>query len=243
MMIMLTRTATITGMPMTTTTDMNTLQWLQLLQLASPSLPIGGFAWSQGLEAAIEQGWLKNEADFAAWVAGVLEHSFSWQELPLLQRMQGAALKGDCGQLLHWNAIALALRETAELRSEDVQMGGALLKLLRDLQVPLAQRWQAQETSYVAAFAIACCHHHIALQQACTGFVWSWLENQIAAALKLFPLGQTAGQRVFQQIAPNIPDVIERALRVRDDEIGISLPGVVLASMQHEEQYSRLFRS
>lgn len=226
-----------------TTTDMSVLQQLQLLQLTSPSLPIGGFAWSQGLEGAIEQGWLKNETDFAAWVQGVMEHSFAWQELPLLQRLHQAASVDDFDLLAHWNDIALALRETSELRQEDLQMGGALLKLLRDLQVPLALQWQAQPTSYVTAFALASAHHRIALLQTCTGFVWSWLENQIAAALKLFPLGQTAGQRVFQQIAPLIEPVIERSLRVQDDEIGISLPGLVLASMQHEEQYSRLFRS
>lgn len=230
-------------MDTTITTELQTLQWLQLLQLASPSLPIGGFAWSQGLEGAIEQGWLNNEADFAAWVEGVLAQSFEWQELPLLLRQLQAAASQDYDQLQYWNRLTLALRETSELRQEDVQMGGALIKLLRDLQVPLVQQWPAVETSYVTAFAMASTHHRIPSQQACTGFVWSWLENQIAAALKLFPLGQTAGQRVFQQIAPTIPAVIAGALQVADEQIGISLPGVVLASMQHEEQYSRLFRS
>lgn len=226
-----------------TTTDTSVLQWLQLLQLSSPSLPIGGFAWSQGLEGAIEQGWLKNEADFAAWVQGVLHHSFAYQEVPLLQRLHSAAFALDMAELTNWNDETLALRETRELRQEDVQMGGALLKLLRDLNVPIALQWPHQDTSYVTAFALASAHHRISLQQACTGFVWSWLENQIAAALKLFPLGQTAGQRVFQQIAPLIGPMIERGLAVDDDSIGISLPGLVLASMQHEEQYSRLFRS
>lgn len=230
-------------MATTTTTDVGVLQWLQLLQLASPSLPIGGFAWSQGLEGAIEQGWLKSEADFAGWVSGVLQHSFAWQEIPLLVRLHVAASADDVSTLTHWNQMALALRETAELRQEDVQMGGALLKLMRDLGFPQAQAWPHKEISYVAAFAIACAQHQIPLQQAATGFVWSWLENQIAAALKLFPLGQTAGQRVFQLIAPQIEPVILQALQVGDDEIGFSLPGLVLASMQHEEQYSRLFRS
>ena len=230
-------------MATTITTDMQVLQWLQLLQLASPSLPIGGFAWSQGLEGAIEQGWLNNEADFAHWVEGVLTHSFTLQELPLLLRQHAAATATNLSALEQMNGLTLALRETSELRSEDIQMGGALLKLMRDLQFPLALQWPLTEISYVTAFAIACGQHRIALQQACTGFVWSWLENQIAAALKLFPLGQTAGQRVFQKIAPLIPAVIEHAMQVQDDAIGISLPGQVLASMQHEEQYSRLFRS
>jgi len=226
-----------------TTTDTGMLRWLQLLQLASPSLPIGGFAWSQGLEGAIEQGWLKNESDFAGWVSGVLRHSFLWQEIPLLARLHGAASAHNDVELVKWNQVALALRETAELRQEDVQMGGALLKLMRDLGFASALWWKEKEISYPCAFALACAHHGIDLRQAATGFVWSWLENQIAAALKLFPLGQTAGQRVFQQIAPQIEVVIEQGLRVPDDEMGISLPGLVLGSMQHEEQYSRLFRS
>lgn len=240
---MITSMHTGTSMATTITTDMNVLQWLQLLQLASPSLPIGGFAWSQGLEGAIEQGWLKNEADFADWVEGVLQHSFTWQELPLLNRLHQAASGDDLTLLVHWNRLALALRETSELRSEDVQMGGALLKLMRDLQFPQALQWAETEISYVTAFAIACAQHRIPLIQASTAFAWSWLENQIAAALKLFPLGQTAGQRVFQLIAPTLPAMIEQAQNVADDAIGISLPGVVMASMQHEEQYSRLFRS
>ena len=102
-----------------TTTDTGVLQWLQLLQLASPSLPIGGFAWSQGLEGAIEQGWLKNEADFSAWVQGVLQHAFVWQEIPLLARLHAAAWVNDAESLQHWNAVTLALRETSELRQED----------------------------------------------------------------------------------------------------------------------------
>ena len=227
----------------TITTETGTLSLLQLLQLASPSLPIGGFAWSQGLEGAIEQGWLKNEGDFLAWVDGVLAQTFRWQEVPLLKRLHDAARVQDYNNLQYWNRMALALRETAELYQEDVQMGTALLRLMRDLEFPLALEWQEKVISYPAAFAIACAHHGIPLHQAATAFVWSWLENQIAAALKLFPLGQTAGQRVFQKIAPGVDAVIAAAMTVEDDGIGISLPGVVLSSMQHEEQYSRLFRS
>ena len=227
----------------TITTEAGTLALLQLLQLASPSLPIGGFAWSQGLEGAIEQGWLKNEDDFSLWVDGVLAQTFRWQEVPLLKRLYDAASVQDHNRMHYWNRMALALRETAELHQEDVQMGMALLRLMRDLEFPLALEWRGSTISYPAAFAIACSHHGIPLHQAATAFVWSWLENQIAAALKLFPLGQTAGQRVFQKIAPGIDSVITAAMKVADAEIGISLPGVVLSSMQHEEQYSRLFRS
>ena len=240
---MMTTVNTGTAMATTITTEAGMLPLLQLLQLASPSLPIGGFAWSQGLEAAIEQGWLKNEGDFSAWVDGVLQHSFRWQEIPLLKRLHAAAEQQDLVTLQCWNRTGLALRESAELYQEDTQMGAALLRLMRDLEFPFAREWNSEPIGYPTAFAIACCHHRIPLLQTAAAFVWSWLENQIAAALKLFPLGQTAGQRVFQKIAPDIEAVIAFAVTVQDSEIGISLPGVVMASMQHEEQYSRLFRS
>ncbi|MDY6920042.1 MAG: urease accessory UreF family protein [Pseudomonadota bacterium] len=219
------------------------LQLAQLLQLTSPSLPVGGFSWSQGTESAIEQGWLKGEEDFAGWLQGILQHSFVFQEWPLLQRLYEAFSVADQERLQYWNALALALRETRELRQEDVQMGAALLRLCRDLNYPRALAWEQNEISYLTAFALAAVEQRIPLEAACIGLAWSWLENQIAAALKTFPLGQTAGQRVYQQRVVELPGLLERAGEVADEEVGFSLPGVVLASMQHERQYSRLFRS
>ncbi len=232
---------------MATTMNIDQLQLLQLLQLTSPSLPIGGFSWSQGLESAIDQGWLNNEADLTDWLQGVASHSFVWQEWPLLRRLYDAAqqLNTADGQqdLIHWNAVALALRETSELRQEDTQMGAALLRLLKDLNVDIAAEWEQQEISYLTAFAMAATSKKVPLDAACSGLIWSWLENQIAAALKAFPMGQTAGQRVFHSLVDQIPQWYQQSLRVTDDEIGLSVPGLVMASMGHENQYSRLFRS
>lgn len=223
--------------------NIDQLQLLQLLQLTSPSLPIGGFAWSQGTESAIDQGWLKGEADFAEWLQGIVQATFVWQEWPLLRQLHGAWLQADLEQVSYWNRYALALRETRELYQEDTQMGAALLRLCRDLGYTHAVQWQQKETSYLTAFAMAAAEKNIPLDAACTGLLWSWLENQIAAALKTFPMGQTAGQRVFHQLAEQIPALLLQSAKVQQDEIGLSLPGVVLASMQHERQYSRLFRS
>jgi urease accessory protein len=228
---------------MATIMNINSLQLLQLLQLTSPSLPVGGFAWSQGLEGAIEKHWLKNETDFGDWLQGILQHSFVWQEWPLLIRLYRAADQNNQAQLEYWNAVSLALRESAELRQEDMQMGAALLRLITDLDYAQARRWQSANTSYVTAFALAAEEKRVPMDAACIGFAWSWLENQIAAALKLFPLGQTAGQRVFQRLVDSLPELFTQAQLVQDDEVGISLPGVAMASMMHEDQYSRLFRS
>lgn len=213
---------------------------LQLLRFSSPSLPIGGFAWSQGLESAIDRGWLADPAALEDWLRGVLSHSFAQQELPLLCRL----LATDADVFALWNRHALALRETAELRAQDVQTGGALLRLLRSLNVPTALAWPAAaEIGHLAAYALACRHHGIGYELAAAGLVWSWLDNQITAALKLFPLGQTVGQLMLERVSPSVGEIISQAVAIEDDDIGISLAGVALASMLHETQYSRLFRS
>jgi urease accessory protein len=218
---------------------------LHLLRLASPSLPIGTFAWSQGLASAVELGWVDSPAALEDWLRAILEHNFEHQELPLLMRLLAADPEG-CAHwnLSHWNEVALALRETAELRREDHHCGAALLRLLADTGVSTAAAWPAAEPiSYLAAYALACAHWHIDYPRAATGLVWSWLDNQIAAALKLSLLGQTQGQRIAVALFDRIPALIDRAAQVTDADIGISLPGQVLASMLHETQYSRLFRS
>ena len=122
-------------------------------------------------------------------------------------------------------------------------MGAALLRLLKDLNVDIATEWEQEEVSYLTAFAMAAISKKVPLDAACSGLIWSWLENQIAAALKALPMGQTAGQRVFHSLVDRIPQWYQQSLRVTDDEIGLSVPGLVMASMGHENQYSRLFRS
>jgi urease accessory protein len=213
---------------------------LHLLRLASPSLPIGAFAWSQGLASAAELGWIDGPEALEDWLRASLAHNFEHQELPLLARL----LDAQDPELSRWNDVALALRETAELRREDNYCGAALRLLLADTGVPAAIIWPTDKPlSYLTAYALACTHWHIDYPQAATGLVWSWLDNQIAAALKLALLGQTQGQRIAVALLDRAPPLIKRARSVADADIGISLPGQVLASMLHETQYSRLFRS
>jgi len=237
--------ATIIKMGVVDSSPANPAMLFQLLRFSSPSLPIGGFAWSQGLESAIELGWLKNEDDLHDWLLAMLEHGFANQELPLLLRMLVVGESAErLDKLTHWNERSLAMRESAELRLEDVQTGRAFLQLALSMDIELAKSWPSdKEIGYLAAFALACDHYSIDFVAAATGFIWSWLDNQIAAAIKLFPLGQTSGQLLLERLAPVIPRVIDTAGEVADDDIGISLPGQVMASMLHETQYSRMFRS
>lgn len=216
---------------------------LQLLQLTSPSLPIGGFSWSQGLEYAVDANWLVSEQDTVNWLQGVLSQSLAYLDVPVLLRLHDAAVIRDLQRLAYWNEFILASRETKELQLEDTQMGAALKRLLLDLELYSSEDFISGDISYLCAFAMAAAVKQIGAKEAAIGFLWSWLENQIAAALKTFPLGQTAGQRIFHELADTVVATVEVSQALGDDEIGNGLPGQIMASMLHEEQYSRLFRS
>ena len=221
-----------------TTTD---TALLRLLQLSSAALPVGGYAFSQGMESAVEAGWLPDAASTRAWLELQLRESQARVDLPLLARAHAAASRGDAGQLAYWNDYTLACRETAELRLADVAMGEALVRLLRHLQV--ATVLPEGEITFVAAFAAAASHFGLDERLALHGYSWAWLENQVAAATKLVPLGQSAAQTLLGELLEVLPETLDIALGLADEHIGASLPGLALASCWHESQYSRLFRS
>jgi len=226
-------------MATTTTTD---LAILRLFQLSSAALPVGGFSFSQGLEYAIDSSWLKNQADIENWLLQQLNGSISCVDIPILKRQMTAAANSDLSSLSYWNSYALACRETSELRLTDTAMGNALFKLIEKLNMPITPPAE-REFSFVTAFAMAASYWNIDVRLACHGFCWSWLENQVAAATKLVPLGQTSAQHLLGELQVHIPAAIDQALTIADDDIGASLPAITMASAWHETQYSRLFRS
>src|SRR5690606_6791471 len=206
---------------------------LHLMHLVSPALPVGAYAYSQGLEYAVDSGWLSKEAALEDWLRGVMTFGFGQLDAPILLRCLHA-LRGEDGCALnHWNQFLLACRETQELLLEDTQLGMALQRLLRSLEVAEVEI-PSKEVSFASQFALACHHWNIADEDAVQGFIWAWLENQIAAATKLIPLGQTQAQKLLVCLMKDIPQIAEKALRLPDDEIGWSLPGVVMASAKHE---------
>ena len=217
---------------------------LRLWQLISPALPVGAYAYSQGLEYALEAGWLKNESDVYDWIKGQLQHNLAHLDIPILQRLYQAWQQGDHAAVNDWTHYLLASREAAELKTEDQNLGRALATLLVQLELAQAQLYiQAQQPAFVTLLALAACHWHISLQEIAQGYLWMWSENQVAAAVKLVPLGQTSGQKMLLALADAIPEAVETGLQLSDDDIGMSAPGLGIASALHESQYSRLFRS
>jgi len=200
----------------------------RLLQLASPTLPVGAYSYSQGLESAIEAGYVKDAASAQAWIADVLEFSVVHMEVQVL-RAQIAAPSQEL------NDFFIATRETAELRAETLQMGQALARLLKDLGIEVS----IDDPAYPTAYALAVRHWAIDPKEAITAYLWSWLENQVMAAVKAVPLGQTAGQKILLELGARLESIPELA----EEAWANFAPGLAHLSSQHETQYSRLFRS
>ena len=224
------------------------MQLLRLLHLASPALPIGAFHFSQGLEHAVDVGWVTDEATALEWIGGIADASLATLDLPVLNRLQAAWLQEDRGGVLRWNAFLIACRETEELRAEDRHLGAALLRVLVELELTTELfQLNAQKTplgvAHATAFAFACARWRIEPRAALQTYAWAWAENQVLAAVKLVPLGQSAAQRMLHALCARIPPLVERAHKFTDSEIGISTALSAVASGRHETQYSRLFRS
>ena len=229
------------GLDMTTATD---LPLVRLLQLVSPSLPVGGFTYSQGIEWAVEAGWLRTAADLEAWLADLLGNALVLVDLPILVRMHAAALARDPSALAALVDQLLAWRETAELRLEEANRGRALADLLSAWDLDGARDWRpVLARSQAAGFAFAAAAWGIAPRLAGTGYAWCWLEGMVLTAVKCVPLGQTQGQQVLARLGGLIPSALDQALDLTDDEIGASCPALAIASSAHETQYTRLFRS
>lgn len=232
--------------PTVKTSDFGTITGLalcRLFQLISPSLPIGGYSYSQGIEWAVERGWVSNEQELHDWLKGLLETNMLYLDMPVFIRMLEAWRLGDEESIQTWNQYLLASRETSELRQEELNRARAftqfLLSLIADAESVRQQLLQSQH----ACFSYACHRWNVNTEQACLGLLWSWLENQVLSAVKIIPLGQTAGQRTLFRLSELLPGIIERANNIPDDEIGSSCMALSIASSQHETQYTRLFRS
>ncbi len=223
----------------TATTTLTDADLLGLVWLASPALPVGGFSYSEVLEAAVESGLVTDEATAASWLVDQLHLTLSRGDLAVLAVAVKAWRAGDLARIVQLNDWVLQTRETSELRQQTEQMGRSMIEWLRSIR---PQTTPAHWT-YPVAFALAssagtACPRAIALT-----FAFGWAENMIQAAIKSIPLGQSSGQRILSRLATEIPAAVDHALALPDDAWQAFSPMLAILSAQHETQYSRLFRS
>jgi urease accessory protein len=210
-----------------------------LLQLASPSLPVGGYAYSQGLEKAIEDGLVRDAASARRWIEDLLLLVIARYEAPLWLRVFDAAATGDAAAVAARNGELLAARETAELRAESMQMGASLARVFPVLGIE-PPSWPV---TYPTAFALACVGLGIDREAGLAAYLWAWLENQVLVAVKSVPLGQQAGQSMLFEMHEALTLAVAQAAALDDAELGSAPLQFALTSARHETQYSRIYRS
>lgn len=215
----------------------------RLMQLISPSLPIGGYTYSQGIEWAVETGWINTDQQLRQWLGGLMQTNLVYLELPILKRMIEAWANDDRDRLDEYNAFLIASRETLELRLEESNRARAFCELLKSLEPAALEFQPVLRRTQSACFSFACERWRIEFEEAASGYLWSWLENLVMSAIKIIPLGQTAGQQVIFDLGAMIPATVAAARAIGDAEIGASSMALAIASTRHETQYTRLFRS
>ncbi|NJL19861.1 MAG: urease accessory protein UreF [Leptolyngbyaceae cyanobacterium SM1_3_5] len=220
------------------------LQLLHLLQLTSPALPVGAFSYSEGLETLVQSGTIANADRLQDWLIQELRYGQIRLEAAVMLRIYEASLV-DSANLSRWNHWLSAVRDSEELREQSWQMGRSLARLLIDLS-PSAKPLLAacgEPCNYAAAFGIAAATWRIDRHTATLGYLHSWAANLVSAAVRLIPLGQTAGQRSMLDLHPQIQQATEQILNLPDTDLIACGWGLSIASMNHETLYSRLFRS
>lgn len=217
----------------------NAAQLLKLLTLSSTALPVGAYCYSQGVESAIDQGMIFDEASSIAYFEEVLEMLLVRFELPVLKRLM--QFHDDDTHFNHWANIYRASRESKELLAESKQLAFSLNAWIRDvLKMPVTVK---KQLGFVPVYAQLCGRLGLNEADVLTAYAFTVLENQVLGAVKTVPLGQMSGQRILWHLHGLVPQAIEKALTLEDAQLSSALPYYAMLSMAHETQYSRLFRS
>ncbi|MDR2199278.1 MAG: hypothetical protein LBR53_07485 [Deltaproteobacteria bacterium] len=221
--------------------------FFKLLYLTGASRPLGSFSFSGGLEAFISRGFARDRESLSAHLKLLLEKVWAGTEIPLFRRCFLAALKADSLELLRWNEVSSALRESHEFYLEEREPGRALMSLLREqVALPAWMEELSPQLGFLAALgagAVLFGAKRRDLSRLSGLLMWSALENRVTAAAKLVPLGRGDSQGLLLELMPVIPGLSRRAERVGDEEIGLSLPLRGILSALHETDSLRMFRS
>jgi urease accessory protein len=218
---------------------------LRLLQLSSPVLPVGAYSYSEGLEFAIESGWIADAEALQTWIEDAMRDGSTAIEAAILARVMRCLQSGDLAAARRWDQWLAAARETAELRAQSLEMGQSLRRLLMQLHpdVALFTNLHGWPGNFAVVFGVAAAHWEISARTAVLAYLQSWATNMIAAGVKLIPLGQSAGQRLLLALDGPLQNAADAALTRADDDLAGAAWGLQLASIAHETQYTRLFRS
>jgi urease accessory protein len=222
---------------------------LQLIWLASPALPVGGFSYSEGLESAIEYAGIDNEAAVADWLLDQLHIAQARGDMAVVAQALHAWRSEDHARARALNDWVLHTRETSELRLQSEQMGRSLADWLRNQHQGDEERLRAVRLlaalppTYPVAFALAASTTQAPARDVLLAYAFGWAENMVQAALKSMQLGQSAGQRILARLAQAIPAAADHAVQLADGERQAFSPMLAILSARHETQYSRLFRS
>lgn len=216
---------------------------LQLIWLASPALPIGGFSYSEGLEAGVEWAGLDSEARASDWIADQLHLGLARGDLPVVAQAIAAWRNADAARIAALNAWVLQTRESTEFLLQTEQMGRSFVEWLKLHHGDVAAQFEGLAITYPVAFAFAAARTQASLRDGCLAFAFGWAENMVGAAVKSVPLGQSAGQRMLGRLAEEIPTAVDHAIALDDDARQAFSPMLAIYSARHETQYSRLFRS
>ncbi len=220
---------------------------LQLIWLASPALPIGGFSYSEGLESAVDHAGVTTEATASDWLTNQLHVTLARGDLAVLAKAIPAWRRGDLSRVAELNAWVLHTRESSEFRLQTEQMGRSLVDWLRNQSgtdgLPGLDALAQMDPTYPIAFALAASRTQASVRDCALAFAFGWAENMVQAALKSVPLGQNSGQRILARLAADIPSAVDHAIGLMDSERQAFSPMLAILSAQHESQYSRLFRS
>ena len=220
------------------------------MQLASPALPVGGFSYSEGLEAAVQARLVEGEPQATQWLLDQLHLGLARSELAVAAKAFDAWQSDDAAALAQLNAWVQRTRESAELRRQSEQMGRSLLAWLRngaahDRSDSRLARLAALEPApnWVMAFALAAVQTGAPRREALLSLAFAWAENMVQAAMKCVPLGQAAAQRMLAALIQDIPGAVDHAAALPEGQRQAFEPMLAILSAQHETQYSRLFRS
>jgi urease accessory protein len=215
----------------------------------SPAYPVGGFSYSHGLEWTVEAGTVRDAVTLGDWIEDILRYGAARSDAILLAETWRAVACADEGRVVETVELAAALAPSAERRLETLAQGAAFLAATRAawpspvLDRLAAQAQGAPEIAYPVAVGACAAAHGLPLALTAQAYLQAFAASLVSAGVRLIPLGQTDGLHVLARLEPLIPPLVTRALDANLDDVGGVSTMADIASMRHETQYTRLFRS